>query len=97
MSLSDPNPLVIFEAMAAGIPIICSSRAGNAADFIIDGENGFSVNPRDQHDVVVKLKKTLTVVDPDKVSEVSMKLLEKANYDASSKFFINAIRAASEI
>ena len=37
LSLYDPNPLVIFEALACGIPIICSERAGNAVDFVIDG------------------------------------------------------------
>jgi glycosyltransferase involved in cell wall biosynthesis len=95
MSLSDPNPLVVFEAMATGIPIICSSRAGNATDFIIDGENGCSVDPYKHNDSVEKIKMVLTKINADRVKELSTKLLEKANYDASSDAFIGSIRSAS--
>lgn len=39
--------LVVNEAMACGLPVICSSAAGCAADLIADGGNGYVVKPRD--------------------------------------------------
>lgn len=91
LSLSDPNPLVIFEAMATGVPIICSYRAGNAKDFIIDGENGFSVDPYNHEETVEKLRKALTDIDPSRAKQVSKSLVEKANYVASARGFLDAI------
>ena len=38
---------MIFEALAAGLPAICSRHAGNAVDFIENGENGYIVDPED--------------------------------------------------
>ena len=40
-TLSDPWGLVVNEAMAAGLPIICSDRAGCSKDLVIDGWNGY--------------------------------------------------------
>ncbi len=37
---SDPWGLVVNEAMACGLPIICSNAAGCAADLVADQENG---------------------------------------------------------
>jgi glycosyltransferase involved in cell wall biosynthesis len=93
LSLSDPNPLVIFEALAAGVPIVCSYRAGNARDFIVDGENGFSVDPYNHDETVDKLRKALTKIDPYRARQVSRNLLERANYIASARGFLDAIDA----
>lgn len=96
LSLSDPNPLVIFEAMASGVPIICSQRAGNASDFIVDGENGYRVDPYNHDEVVSRIKMVLTDVDAENAKTVSAELLEKANYDVSAKAFLDSISAASK-
>ena len=37
--------LVILEAMCSGIPIVCSKYADGAYDLIVEGENGFIVDP----------------------------------------------------
>jgi len=95
LSLSDPNPLVIFEAMAAGVPIVCSYRAGNARDFIIDGENGFSVDPYNHEETVKKLHQALTDIDPSRARQVSKSNLEKANYVTSARGFLDAIDAVT--
>ena len=39
--------LVINEAMAAGLPVIASSRCGSTTDLVIDGETGFVFDPLD--------------------------------------------------
>ena len=47
-SLSDPWGLVVSEAMACGLPVLCSTRAGCAEDLIRAGENGWLVDPLDE-------------------------------------------------
>ena len=44
---SDPWGLVLNEAMCAGLPIICSTAAGAAADLVRPGQNGFVHEPED--------------------------------------------------
>lgn len=43
-TLSDGFGLVVLEAMAAGLPVVCTR---NCADLVQDGVNGFIVPPRD--------------------------------------------------
>lgn len=44
---TDPWGLVVNEAMSCGLPVICSSAAGCAADLVRDGVNGRIVTPSD--------------------------------------------------
>lgn len=53
--------LVVNEAMAAGLPVIVSTRCGCARDLVIDGENGWSVDPLSTQDIADKLA---LVADP---------------------------------
>jgi glycosyltransferase involved in cell wall biosynthesis len=46
-TLSDYRALAPFEAMAAGMPILCSIHNGGLAEVVAEGENGFSFDPRD--------------------------------------------------
>ena len=44
-SSTEPWGLVVNEAMAAGLPVIVSSRCGCATDLVSDGVNGFTFDP----------------------------------------------------
>ena len=44
---NDQWGLVVNEAMAAGLPVLVSERAGCAQDLVRDGENGFRFDPAD--------------------------------------------------
>jgi 1,2-diacylglycerol 3-alpha-glucosyltransferase len=44
-SVSDQWGLVVNEAMAAGLPVLVSSRCGCAPDLVCEGENGFTFDP----------------------------------------------------
>lgn len=46
-SKREPWGLVVNEAMAAGLPVIVSSRCGCADDLVEPGANGFLINPED--------------------------------------------------
>jgi glycosyltransferase involved in cell wall biosynthesis len=95
LSIADPNPLVIFEALAAGLPIVCSSRAGNAVDFIVNGSNGYQVDPLDTDSVVDKMELALTAIDRETSTRVSRELVMKANYQDVAKVFADAVIFAS--
>jgi glycosyltransferase involved in cell wall biosynthesis len=92
LSASDCNPLVVFEALHAGIPIICSAHAGNAYDFIKPGKNGYIVDPTDKDCIV---QHTMDVLNWDLskrhgAAELSRQLVKKANYHDSAQAFIDA-------
>lgn len=96
LSRYDANPLVIFEALAAGIPVICTSRAGNAVDFIVDGVNGYVVNPFDAEEI---LRRTAEVLSWDaerreQARARSRELVLKANYESAAGEFLDASREA---
>lgn len=48
--------LVVNEAMACGLPVISSNRAGVTRDLVKDGVNGYSFNPNNVDELVEKLK-----------------------------------------
>ncbi|MGH6618159.1 MAG: glycosyltransferase family 4 protein, partial [Alphaproteobacteria bacterium] len=96
-SLHDPNPLVVFEALAAGKPIVLSERAGNAADFVDEGRNGHVVDPLNIEDMAAK---TLNILNSapealDAMARRSHELVEVANYEDSAKGFVDAARCAA--
>ncbi|MHB9004415.1 MAG: glycosyltransferase [Coriobacteriia bacterium] len=51
MSRYEPFGVVVAEAVAAGLPVVCSRHAGASGDLVRDGENGFVVSPEDSAQV----------------------------------------------
>jgi glycosyltransferase involved in cell wall biosynthesis len=98
-SLSDPNPLVVFEAMAAGNPIVVSERAGNAADFVEEGVNGYVIDPLNVDALATKLLSVLnrSPEDIDAMGKRSLQLVKKANYEDSAKAFVDAAKRAAGV
>jgi N-acetyl-alpha-D-glucosaminyl L-malate synthase BshA len=58
-SLSEGLPIVALEAMAAGLPVVCS-RVGGLPDLIGEGENGFLVVPGDEQGIASSVVRLLT-------------------------------------
>jgi glycosyltransferase involved in cell wall biosynthesis len=46
-SISESWGLVVNEAMACSLPVIVSNRAGSSFDLVLDGENGWIIDPFD--------------------------------------------------
>ena len=99
MSLLDCNPLVVFEALAAGLPVVCSDRVGNATDFIIPGVNGNIVDPHDVDAAADSIVSLLVSTRRAEMSQASRQIVEKANYDSAAAAFrsITATVAAARV
>ncbi len=55
----DIAPITVLQAMAAGLPVVSASQGG-AEDMILDGESGYTVEPRNDRAIADKLAELLT-------------------------------------
>lgn len=66
-SLGDPWGLVVNEALACGVPVLCSRLAGCADDLIRPGENGWHFDPLDADDFSRALAGALRCPDRERM------------------------------
>jgi glycosyltransferase involved in cell wall biosynthesis len=59
-TLLDAFGIVLLEALAAGTPVVASTLAGATRDLIVDGRNGWVVDPRDPAQLERALQAALT-------------------------------------
>ena len=55
-SLYEAIPMVLLEAMAYGKPIV-ASRVGGIPEFVLDGKNGYLVDPRNSDELAEKISR----------------------------------------
>ena len=84
--------LTILEAMAAGIPVVCSKNAG-AEMMIEDGVSGFLFNPEKPEDLAVKLKE-VTGLSRSKKKAIINKAEEYLKKTLSSECIINLLEVS---
>jgi glycosyltransferase involved in cell wall biosynthesis len=78
-STSEPWGLVVNEAMAAGLPVLVSDRAGSASDLVFPGVNGYVFNPLATESMVeVMLRVSSPDVDREAMGLASQRII--ANY-----------------
>jgi glycosyltransferase involved in cell wall biosynthesis len=92
LSLLDCNPLVIFEALSCGLPVICSNRVGNAPDFVENDVNGFIVNPDDIDGIADRIIEILYSKNISDMREASKTIVKKSNYDDSAQAFVDMVK-----
>ena len=63
VSTYEPFGVTMREGAAAGLPLLCSRRAGAAGDVAVDGENALLVDPDSRAEVVAALRRL--VRDPE--------------------------------
>jgi len=71
------QPVVILEAMAAGLPVITTDR-GSIKEMIIQGENGFIISPRSPYQIAEKI--ALLIEDESlrrRMGEVSHRIVKE--------------------
>jgi 1,2-diacylglycerol 3-alpha-glucosyltransferase len=93
--LKDTWGLVVNEAMAAGLPVIVSSRAGCAEDLVIDGVTGYRFDPFDVEDLTqLLLRITRSDYDREAMGERGRERIQSYSCQAFAEGLWNAIEAA---
>ena len=84
--------LVINEAMAASMPVISSCYADGAYDLVIDGENGYIVNPYDSVKFANTIEKLIDNYElVEKMGKASFEIINKFSFDKTSEAIGEAI------
>lgn len=92
-SLFEPWGVVIHEAAAAGLPIICSNECGACAQFVRDGLNGYIIEPRPGSlKSAMERISHLPPADLEGMSEVSGTLGGMWSPKQLAKYFVDAMR-----
>lgn len=63
-SFYEGTPNVICEAMACGLPVVCSDVCDNSR-YVIEGENGFLFNPNDINSIVTAFERLFDLGDEE--------------------------------
>ena len=91
-TLWDPFGLVVTEALASGVPVICSPYAGAAEDLIREDCNGYIIDPRETRKLAKLLSKIL--LDDDLLQRLKLGALELTKdftVEKSASNFLKAI------
>ena len=90
-TLGDTFGFVVNEALASGLPVICSPFAG-AADLIEEGENGYIIDPRETEKLAALLSNIL--MDDDLLQSLkqgALASIENFTIEKSAEQFLKAI------
>jgi glycosyltransferase involved in cell wall biosynthesis len=78
-AIYEPFGLVLLEAMAAGLPVVCTDAKGNR-ELIIEGKNGFMLTDRDPAGLAQKIE--LLIKDASLYDKMSLSAISfSKNYD----------------
>jgi len=83
-TLYDPFPNVILEAMAAGLPVITSTKCG-AAEIIIKNNCGFICDALNKHQLVIHMRNMLDADRRGQFSVAARSLAETMDYEPMSR------------
>ncbi len=84
------SPMVIYEAMASGRPVV-GSNIGGIPELIRDGENGFLTEPRNPEDIAEKVIKILSDINLAEKFGTAAKKIAVSEY-SSEKHYENLIK-----
>jgi glycosyltransferase involved in cell wall biosynthesis len=96
VSTYEPFGVTVREAAAAGLPLICSVRAGAAGDVAVDGENALLVDPTDRGSITAALSRLVRDADlRRRLSEGSRAVTERHPLEADAEAFERAVLNAA--
>lgn len=94
-SLEDTFGVVVNEAMAAGLPVVCSMYAGAAQDLIVEGVNGYRVDPVDHQQLAQRLFDILSSPAVAKeMGRASLDIIARHSIEACAQGYLQAIKVA---
>lgn len=93
-SLQEGMAMVLIEAMASGLPIMATNRTG-AEDLIVDGEQGFIINPSDSN--MLEEKIAWGFEHPDELFDMGQKAAMKAKKQSWDLYGDSVVKKYKEI
>lgn len=84
--------LVVNEAMCAGLPVIVSSICGCSMDLVLEGENGYVINPYDIKDISEKIYKLMYEDNLIVMGNKSKDIIKEWTFENSKKTFMKIIK-----
>jgi len=95
-SISEPWGLVVNEAMACGLPVVVSKKAGAYWDLVRDGENGFGFDPESKDELVKMLDHMVNMEqDLEKFGTVSRQIIGNYTIEKAAERFLRALNLSS--
>ena len=88
--------LVINEALASGIPVICSENAGSAPNLLSGEHVGYTFNPKSSQDLLDKMKKIIVELKVTDFSSTTREVISRWDRNRYAKSLSNAAQAAIE-
>jgi glycosyltransferase involved in cell wall biosynthesis len=83
-SLEDNCPMVVLEAMAAGVPVV-AARVGGVPDLIVENQTGLFCNPLDGSSILAAVERVLS--DPSAAADMA----RRAKINARARFHPDVI------
>jgi glycosyltransferase involved in cell wall biosynthesis len=93
-SLADTWGLVVNEAFACGLPVLCSRHAGCADDLLRPGENGWLFDPSEPAEFVSALREALCAPDLERLARGARDTAERFRPEAMAAGFRRAVEHA---
>jgi glycosyltransferase involved in cell wall biosynthesis len=95
VSTYEPFGVTVREGVAAGLPVICSVRAGAAGDVAVDGENALLVDPEDRGAITEALRRLVRDAGlRERLAAGSRAVTERHPLDADAEAFERAVLKA---
>jgi glycosyltransferase involved in cell wall biosynthesis len=88
---TDHWALVVYEAMACGLPVIVSQVAGCAADLVKENWNGLLIPPRDESSLAVAMERISS--QPELRNTMSANSSERISHYSPETWSLGIIRA----
>lgn len=96
-SIEEVWGLAVNEAMSAGLPIIVSEICGCALDLVVDGENGYKVDPFNVNDISSKLEKIIKQETIKEMKKNSQSIIEEWTFVKSRSRLQDILKSLKEL
>jgi glycosyltransferase involved in cell wall biosynthesis len=87
--------LVVNEAMACGLPVLCSETVGACYDLVRDGENGFRFDPGETSSIGRALTAMATSPDREAMGRRSLEIISEWTPEDFARNFWAAAEVSS--
>jgi glycosyltransferase involved in cell wall biosynthesis len=94
-SLSEPWGFVVNEALACGLPVVCSRNVGAGYDMITDGETGYMCGGVDEY--VSAIESLLAHPDRERIAANAAARSRQFNPEAAADGFVGLVEGLADV